>query len=265
MTHPQDTTPANPAQTEKLGRFGWHPDPATDFETEVHDLECEVYHHRVAFLNGTPPLDKIRERIAYAMTFRVGGVETAVLAKQRLRELEKEAAALANPAQVTDAMVEAGHNGLEEWRRLYVNKDEVRAILTAAIGAGGQAVAWRWKPNYPAFDWKYADGSERPRVTEEPELKPYIYQPLSVLSALTHPVQPGWREIPVNDETISYVMRYGGRCRDCADAMGVCPTSGLPCDPHEARAAIRHVLRAVNYGFGEGFLSFPAAPQPKGE
>lgn len=58
----------------------------------------------------------------------------------------------ANPAQVTDAMVEAGHNGLEEWRRLYVSKDEVRAILTAAIGAGGQAVAVK------ALEWRGTEG-----------------------------------------------------------------------------------------------------------
>jgi hypothetical protein len=64
-----------------------------------------------------------------------------------------------------------------------------------------------------------------------------------------------WRDIPVDDETLSYVMKYGGRCRDCADCDGVCPGSGLPCEPTEARRAVGHVLRAINYGMTHGFLS----------
>ena len=83
---------------ETLGRFGHHPDPATDFETEVNDIECEVYHHKVGFENGTPPLSELADRIFKAMMFRVGAVETAVLAKQWLRELEKEVAAMLRAA-----------------------------------------------------------------------------------------------------------------------------------------------------------------------
>lgn len=76
------------------GRFGHHPDQAIDFEVEVGDLEAEIYHHKVGFQNGTPSLEEIKERISRAMTFRVGAVETCVKAKQRLRELETEAANL---------------------------------------------------------------------------------------------------------------------------------------------------------------------------
>ena len=56
----------------------------------------------------------------------------------------------------------------------------------------------------------------------------------------------------VTDEVVEYVSRYGGRCRDCADENGVCPSSGLPCaDPTKA---IRHVLNAYHYGIKHGFI-----------
>jgi hypothetical protein len=71
----------------------------------------------------------------------------------------------------------------------------------------------------------------------------------------------GWRDIPVTDETLDYVSKYGGRCRDCADNFGVCP-GGLPCNYEERRAAIRRVLRAINYGMAHGYL--PAAPTLEG-
>lgn len=71
-----------------------------------------------------------------------------------------------------------------------------------------------------------------------------------------------WTDIPVDDETLSYVMQYGGRCRDCADHFGVCP-GGLPCESDEAKGAIRHVLRAINYGMANGFLSTPSASERK--
>lgn len=64
----------------------------------------------------------------------------------------------------------------------------------------------------------------------------------------------GWRSIPATDETVEYVSRYGGRCRDCADNFGTCPGTNLPCVPADAHKAIRHVLNAINYGFEHGFL-----------
>lgn len=77
------------------------------------------------------------------------------------------------------------------------------------------------------------------------------------------PVPDGWRDILIDDETLTYVLRYGGRCRDCADHFGTCASRGLPCNIDEAKTAIRHVLRAVNYGMSHGCLPIPAAP--KGE
>lgn len=63
----------------------------------------------------------------------------------------------------------------------------------------------------------------------------------------------------VSQEIVDYVIRYGGRCRECADEKGVCPGSGLPCaDPEKA---IRHVLRAYKYGMANGFIT--ARPKPE--
>jgi hypothetical protein len=63
--------------------------------------------------------------------------------------------------------------------------------------------------------------------------------------------------IPVTKEVVSYIARYGPRCRDCADEFGICPSSGLPCG--DAAKAIRHVLEAYNYGLKHGYLSVPDA------
>ena len=72
----------------------------------------------------------------------------------------------------------------------------------------------------------------------------------------------GWRPIQFTEELAAYVVRYGGRCRDCADHDGVCP-GGLPCDPSQARDAVLHVVQALNYGFAHGYL--PSAPTQDNE
>jgi hypothetical protein len=53
-------------------------------------------------------------------------------------------------------------------------------------------------------------------------------------------------------ETLYYVSRFGGRCRDCADNRGICPNSGLPCA--DAERAIKWVVDAINYGVKHDFL-----------
>jgi hypothetical protein len=70
-----------------------------------------------------------------------------------------------------------------------------------------------------------------------------------------------WVRIPETDEVVRYVARYGGMCRDCADEDGICPHSGLPCGD-ECEKAILHVIKALNYGFGRGYLA--ASPSPEG-
>lgn len=62
---------------------------------------------------------------------------------------------------------------------------------------------------------------------------------------------------------VDYVMRYGGRCRGCADENGVCPQSGLPCESHQARKAISWVIEAIRYGVTHGYIASPFALSPK--
>lgn len=58
-------------------------------------------------------------------------------------------------------------------------------------------------------------------------------------------------------QTIDYIMRFGGRCRDCADEDGVCPADGTPCDPAAKKAVIEHTLKALEYGISHGFIVDP--------
>lgn len=69
--------------TEKLGRFGHHPDPAIDFCCEVDAIEGMVADHRAGLCTKPP----IRERMAKALDFTVGGDINAVIAKDTLRAL----------------------------------------------------------------------------------------------------------------------------------------------------------------------------------
>lgn len=71
----------------ELGRFGHHPDPAIDFCHEVECCENDAYDLRAS----TRYTDRrqLLVRIDRAMSFRVGGDEGCVSAKQRLRELER--------------------------------------------------------------------------------------------------------------------------------------------------------------------------------
>lgn len=83
---------------EKLGRFGHHPDPATDFEVEVQSLEGRLFDaSRGIGKPGARPetVASVLDAIRRAMVFRVGGVPTAVEAKAVLRRLEREAEAIA--------------------------------------------------------------------------------------------------------------------------------------------------------------------------
>jgi hypothetical protein len=45
------------------------------------------------------------------------------------------------------------------------------------------------------------------------------------------------------------ILRYGGRCRDCADMnpRGLCDNRWLPCDPTKKRAAVEFILSAQRY------------------
>lgn len=71
-------------QTEILGKFGHHPDPAIDFEVEVTDLIGEAFEADQGMIEREPVVARIRK----AMEFRVGGIPSAIAAKDTLRALE---------------------------------------------------------------------------------------------------------------------------------------------------------------------------------
>lgn len=80
-----DNHPSRVSPPEKpLGKFGHHPDPATDFEVEVEEIESIITDVRL----GLRPKDDIEPRLSNAMKFRVGGVPSAVAAKDTLRALQ---------------------------------------------------------------------------------------------------------------------------------------------------------------------------------
>lgn len=70
---------------EKLARYGHHPDPAIDFQVEVEEIQSIVADVKL----GLRPKDDIEPRMSQAMQFRVGGVPSAVIAKNMLREIER--------------------------------------------------------------------------------------------------------------------------------------------------------------------------------
>lgn len=63
----------------------------------------------------------------------------------------------------------------------------------------------------------------------------------------------------MTSDLINYVGRYGGFCRDCADNDGACPLSGMPCDPKQQTAVIKHTIEALKYGIEHGFIKSPFA------
>lgn len=68
--------------------------------------------------------------------------------------------------------------------------------------------------------------------------------------------------IPITDDVLGYIARYGGQCRDCDDTTfgPICDGSGLPCGE---RRGIEHVLRALNYGLEHGYIAATPAPPPE--
>lgn len=65
-------------------KFGHHPNPAYDFCIEVDVIEGELADERA----GLPARFDIRERIAVAMRYRVGGDARCIAAKEALRQME---------------------------------------------------------------------------------------------------------------------------------------------------------------------------------
>lgn len=64
------------------GRFNHHPDPAIDFEVECDALMGLAYDVE----HGMADRAAVVERMARALEFRVGGVQSCINAKEALRE-----------------------------------------------------------------------------------------------------------------------------------------------------------------------------------
>lgn len=69
--------------TEKLGRFGHHPDPAIDFCVEVEELESIDFDRS----HGLGDQSGFTARLERALDFRVGGDLNAINAKFLLRDI----------------------------------------------------------------------------------------------------------------------------------------------------------------------------------
>jgi hypothetical protein len=82
-------------ETERLGRFGHHPDPAIDFCVEVETLQGELFDIACGLTEGRMSVSELGRRIEAAMTFTVGGDQNAIDAKDLLRALEREFQAIA--------------------------------------------------------------------------------------------------------------------------------------------------------------------------
>lgn len=76
------------SETQELGRFGHHPDPAIDFCVEVEEIEAIWTDRALQFPN--PDDAVLKERIGCAMAFRVGGDLHAINAKDRLRKIDDD-------------------------------------------------------------------------------------------------------------------------------------------------------------------------------
>jgi hypothetical protein len=75
--------------TDTLGRFGHHPEAATDFCVEVEELEAIAESARLGLSGFGHEEDRktLDQRIERAMDFRVGGDAIAVSAKEVLRKM----------------------------------------------------------------------------------------------------------------------------------------------------------------------------------
>ena len=91
-----------------------------------------------------------------------------------------------------------------------------------------------------ALLWRFVDtGAQRPGILEAVQAALNNHDTLS--AALAEAQQQKWFK---NCQRMwDAIIPHGPRCRDCADADGTCPHSGLPCDPTDAAIELVKRLR----------------------
>lgn len=130
------------AKAAGLGKFGHHPDPAIDFEIEVESLQARLIDTKGGNSKpGTKPeaVAAVLEDIERAMTFRVGGVPSAVRAKQTLRDLEADAKQAGQPA------ASEGRQEAVAW----MNSDHLEDYRQGNLDGG---IAWAWREQTDFYD-----------------------------------------------------------------------------------------------------------------
>jgi hypothetical protein len=133
------TNTAEPVAQGSVSKFGHHPNPAIDFCVEVEALLGEIENRRVGFENGTPSQTELDARIERALSFRVGGDPSAVMAKQQLRNAST-AESIAQPEAVN---LEPFKDAVSALRRIRDSaNDENDANVPRAMFAALTTIGW---------------------------------------------------------------------------------------------------------------------------
>lgn len=148
------------------------------------------------------------------------------------------------------------------------NPAELRELSERATAGPWELVASKF-PTDGAFDFGIAQTGARGVLAEcFGRLAENVYPPAEANAAFIVALVNAYRsgsllerepvpEVGATPGVVDYVLRFGSRCRDCADEDGVCPASGLPCEG--ARKAVEHVVGALNYGVEHGYITLADA------
>ena len=248
MTNSHDTTPANPIPP------GW-PDPIESPQAEaIRNGKLDDTEIRNLFDCMERELRLHRERAANPAQ----GVSEADL-RERLVEAEAIIAERNDELALIDWI--SNKIGLPHDKEL--TRENFSQYLTAAIGAGGQAVAV--KPLdlsnllKHAFSAGYVSAAGDDGWTDYDPTKCAAYS--RVLSAIAHPVQPGWRDIAEDQPAPPH---------DTPVLLWSPPSLSRPNGEYEARPFSTGRSgpgwsEYSQHSWATHWMPLPAAPQPKGE
>ena len=121
------------SETNTIGRFGHHPDPAIDFCVEVEEIEAIWTDRCNKFAN--PDDAALDARVGRALSFRVGGDLHAINAKDRLRRIESDIVEQA--IEAADRIRAAAPDLYAAARDLESIMQSAQAILARHVDPGG--------------------------------------------------------------------------------------------------------------------------------